>query len=161
MSLIRIIKQQLGLSVTPANNFTLDASADNGTMKLARGNAGATTQDIMTVDAAGNVGFPVSNTSADAICTSIKQADGTLIQFAPDIDQGNLAAQTAGSNTVSFPVAFVGAYAVTLTNLSGTPAFPVSVEKLSQSQVRTWAFNTNSVSSAQVITSLIAIGRWR
>lgn len=53
MSLIKFIKAQLGLSVIPANNFTLDASADNGTMKLARGNAGATTQDIMTVDAAG------------------------------------------------------------------------------------------------------------
>lgn len=58
MSLIKAIRQQLGLSVTPANNFTLDASADNGTMKLARGNAGATTQDVMTVDAAGRVAFP-------------------------------------------------------------------------------------------------------
>lgn len=58
MSLIKAIKHQLGLSVTPANNFTWDASADNGTAKLARGNAGATTQDIMTVDAAGKVTFP-------------------------------------------------------------------------------------------------------
>jgi len=57
MSLIKSIRKQLGLSVTPANNFTLDASADNGTMKLARGNAGATTQDIMTVDASGKVEF--------------------------------------------------------------------------------------------------------
>ena len=55
MSLLKTIKAQLGLSTTPANNFTLDASADNGTMKLARGNAGATTQDILTVDAAGNL----------------------------------------------------------------------------------------------------------
>lgn len=55
MSLLKAIKAQLGLSNTPANNFTLDASADNGTLKLARGNAGATTQDILTVDAAGVV----------------------------------------------------------------------------------------------------------
>lgn len=55
MSLIKSIKNQLGLSGTPANNFTLDASADNGTMKLARGNAGATTQDVMTVAANGTV----------------------------------------------------------------------------------------------------------
>ena len=61
MSLIKAIKAQLGLSVTPANNFTLTAEANNGTMKLARGNAGATTQDIMTVDAAGKVVFPQSN----------------------------------------------------------------------------------------------------
>ena len=41
MPLIKSIRKQLGLSITPTNNFTLDASADNGTMKLARGNAGA------------------------------------------------------------------------------------------------------------------------
>ena len=58
MSLLKAIKQQLGLSTTPANNFTLDASADNGTMKLARGNAGATTQDILTVGADGRVTAP-------------------------------------------------------------------------------------------------------
>jgi len=55
MSLVKSIRKQLGLSVTPDNNFTFDASADNGTMKLARGNAGATTQDILTVDAAGTI----------------------------------------------------------------------------------------------------------
>jgi hypothetical protein len=49
---------QVGDSTTATRNFTLDASADNGTMKLARGNAGATTQDVMTVDADGKVGFP-------------------------------------------------------------------------------------------------------
>ena len=58
MSLLKTIKAQFGKSNTPANNFVLDASADNGTMKLARGNAGATTQDILTVDAAGKVVFP-------------------------------------------------------------------------------------------------------
>jgi len=31
---VKTTNAQLGLSVTPANNFTLDASADNGTMKL-------------------------------------------------------------------------------------------------------------------------------
>ena len=58
MSLLTLIKAQFGKSNTPANNFTLDASADNGTLKLARGNAGATTQDILTVDASGKVSFP-------------------------------------------------------------------------------------------------------
>ena len=54
MSIVKAIKHQLGLSVTPANNFLLDASANNGTMKLARESG----QDIMTVDAAGKVAFP-------------------------------------------------------------------------------------------------------
>lgn len=59
MSLLKAIKTQLGLSNTPANNFTLDASAENGTLKLARGNAGATTQDILTVDANGRMSHGV------------------------------------------------------------------------------------------------------
>ena len=58
MSLVKFIKAQLGMSSTPANNFTLDASAQDGTMKLSRGNAGATTQDVLVVDGAGKVTFP-------------------------------------------------------------------------------------------------------
>lgn len=45
---------QIGVSVTPANNFTLVSDAAGG-MKLARGNPGATTQDILSVTPAGAV----------------------------------------------------------------------------------------------------------
>lgn len=45
---------QTGVSGTNTNNFRLDASAADGTMKLERGDG----QDIMTVDAAGKVAFP-------------------------------------------------------------------------------------------------------
>jgi hypothetical protein len=48
-------KLQVGVSATATHNFTLTAEADDGTMKLARGNAGGTTQDIFTVNAAGLV----------------------------------------------------------------------------------------------------------
>lgn len=56
MSIIKAIKHVLGMSATPANNFVLDASADNGTMKLARESG----QDIMTVAADGSVAFPAN-----------------------------------------------------------------------------------------------------
>lgn len=46
---------QLGDSVTATQNFMLTAQAADGTMKLARGNNGATTQDIITVATDGNV----------------------------------------------------------------------------------------------------------
>ena len=49
---------QLGDSATATQNFTLTAAAADGTMKLARGNAGATTQDVLTVDANGKPSFP-------------------------------------------------------------------------------------------------------
>lgn len=53
-------RAQLGTSGTAAQNFTLTAEAADGTMKLARGNAGATSQDILTVDATGKVSVPQS-----------------------------------------------------------------------------------------------------
>ena len=43
---------QAGISNTATNNFTVTTDQAGG-MKLARGNAGATTQDVLTVDAAG------------------------------------------------------------------------------------------------------------
>jgi len=46
---------QLGDSTTATNNFMLTAQAADGTMKLARGNNGATTQDVLTVDSSGKV----------------------------------------------------------------------------------------------------------
>lgn len=58
MSLLKFIKAQLGISSTPSNNFTLDASAQDGSLNLSRGNAEATTQDIMTVDSNGAVSLP-------------------------------------------------------------------------------------------------------
>lgn len=71
MSLLKAVKAQLGLSNTATQNFTLTAEAADGTMKLARGNAGATTQDILTVDAAGRPGFPqLVNYANDAAAAS-------------------------------------------------------------------------------------------
>lgn len=48
---------QLGDSSTATQNFVWQTNAD-GTCKLARGNVGATTQDILTVDANGKVSMP-------------------------------------------------------------------------------------------------------
>lgn len=65
---------QIGDSTTAGNNFVLTSAIDNGTMKLARGNFGATTQDILTVDSSGNLTCndlnklftPIDNTSASS-----------------------------------------------------------------------------------------------
>lgn len=66
MSLIKAIKAQLGISATASQNFTLTAEAADGTMKLARGNAGATTQDILAVTSAGAVKLPQNLVAFDA-----------------------------------------------------------------------------------------------
>ena len=47
---------QLGDSATATNNFVLSVPASpDGTVKLSRGNVGATTQDVLVVDASGLV----------------------------------------------------------------------------------------------------------
>jgi parallel beta-helix repeat protein len=59
MSLIKANAVQVGQSPTATQNFTLAVpSSPDGTIKLARGNAGATTQDVLNVSNAGVVSFP-------------------------------------------------------------------------------------------------------
>jgi len=72
MSLIKANAVQVGQSNTATQNFTLAVpSSPDGTIKLARGNSGATTQDVMNVSNAGVVSFPqglgnISNSTAIA-----------------------------------------------------------------------------------------------
>jgi hypothetical protein len=69
MSLLKANSVQIGQSATATQNFTLSVpSSPNGTIKLARGNSGATTADILTVDASGNV----TTTLANGIVTPAK-----------------------------------------------------------------------------------------
>lgn len=56
MSLLKANSVQIGQSATATQNFTLSVpSSPDGTIKLARGNSGETTADVLTVDASGNV----------------------------------------------------------------------------------------------------------
>lgn len=69
MSLLKSNSVQIGQSATATQNFTLSVpSSPDGTIKLARGNSGATTADILTVDASGNV----TTTLANGIVTPAK-----------------------------------------------------------------------------------------
>jgi hypothetical protein len=57
MSLLKANAVQVGQSPTTTQNFTLAVpSLPNGTIKLARGNSGATTQDVLSVGSAGELG---------------------------------------------------------------------------------------------------------
>ena len=65
MSLIKANAVQIGQSGTATENFTLAVpSSPDGTIKLARGNANATTQDVLSVDASGNVNGLVKSTGS-------------------------------------------------------------------------------------------------
>lgn len=120
MSLLKTIKQQLGQSVTPANNFTLDASADNGTVKLARGNADATTQDILTVDAAGNVKCPVTQPGDAPVYGVRAWASWTGSTAGTN-------APTAGGNVSTVTRNSAGDYTVTFTTAMPHANYAVSI----------------------------------
>lgn len=51
---LKIDVLQLGDSITATQNFVLKTNAD-GTAVLARGNDGATSQDILSIDASGRI----------------------------------------------------------------------------------------------------------
>jgi len=80
MSLLKSNSVQIGQSATATQNFTLSVpSSPDGTIKLARGNSGATTQDILTVNSSG----AVTLTNGGTITSAAAQAStsGTAIDF--------------------------------------------------------------------------------
>lgn len=76
---------QLGDSTTATNNFLISSQSADGTMKIARGNDGATTQDILTVNASGVVTLPNNIIPAfsayQSTAQSLAQAVFTKLQF--------------------------------------------------------------------------------
>lgn len=70
---------QLGDSATATQNFVLQTNVD-GTAKLARGNQGATTQDILTVDANGLVAAPGGRQFL-TLGTTVATTSGTAVDF--------------------------------------------------------------------------------
>ena len=57
MSVLKLDAAQFGDNADATKNFTLRTN-NNGTMTLARGNVGATTQDLLTIDANGRIAVP-------------------------------------------------------------------------------------------------------
>jgi len=90
MSLLKANSVQIGQSATATQNFTLSVpSSPDGTIKLARGNSGATTADVLTVDASGNVTTTLANgivtpaklSQPMTLGTSIATTSGTYVEL--------------------------------------------------------------------------------
>ena len=82
MSLLKSNSVQIGQSVTATNNFTLSVpSSPDGTIKLARGNSGATTADILSVNASGAITGATINGGAITSGTAVASTSGTAIDF--------------------------------------------------------------------------------
>lgn len=135
-------RAQLGTDSNATRNFTLTAEAANGTLKLARGNAGATTQDIMTVDASGVVSFPRgpivnsclrygSINGYGSTHTGVRRFSGQLITRGTDITYtdsvtlgGTFTINTSGVYAITYCDQFGGAswMGLTLNESAGTLA---------------------------------------
>ena len=92
MSLLKANSVQIGQSSTATNNFTLSVpSSPDGTIKLARGNSGATTADVLTVNASGAItGATISGATINSstinggsitLGTAQNSTSGTAIDF--------------------------------------------------------------------------------
>jgi hypothetical protein len=119
MSLLKANSVQIGQSATATQNFTLSVpSSPDGTIKLARGNSGATTADILSVASNGKVSTTLADSSvafAQLLSTDWtaslgasgyqKLPSGLIIQWGSG---------TAANNTsISFPTTFsTAAYCV-------------------------------------------------
>lgn len=78
MSTIIAKNLQIGHSNTPTDNFTLAVpNTQDGTVKLSRGNSGATTSDILTIDNSGNI------TTANSITASSFTGSGANLTNLP------------------------------------------------------------------------------
>jgi hypothetical protein len=110
MSLIKANAVQVGQSPTATQNFTLAVpSSPDGTIKLARGNAGATTQDVLSVSNAGVVSFPqgLGNiSSGTAIATGSTTARSLANRFADVVNVKDFGAVGDGTDaTTAFNLA--------------------------------------------------------
>jgi len=82
MSLLKSNSVQIGQSTTGTNNFTLSVpSSPDGTIKLARGNSGATTADILSVSSTGAITGATINGGAITSGTAQATTSGTAIDF--------------------------------------------------------------------------------
>jgi len=124
---------QLGDSLTATNNFMITAQAADGTMKIARGNNGATTQDILTVATDGRVSLPQNVRTWQAVTRTAGQ-----VYAAPAWDiEVNFNGTTSGNNVLgsvdvtvngSVTIRFVygGGTAVSQCGLSGSITIPAN-----------------------------------
>lgn len=123
MSAVKSSKVQVGISTDPDNNFVIDASQGDGSIKISRGNIGATTQDVLKVDSTGTMstlGLPAFQ------CRAWATFNGTTTGTNPPSSGGNIASVqrlSTGYYRVTFSTAMSNATYAVQVSTSGSPGY--------------------------------------
>ena len=141
MSGLKTPHVQIGLSGTATQNFTLTTGAD-GTATLARGDQGATTQDVLTIDANGLITatqgiIPAQNMVRLQTANGYGSTNTMIRRFTTAVVNQGSDITYADSSTLgaTFTINTIGVYAISLTdNLNAAQYIGIS---LNSSQLTT------------------------
>lgn len=127
MSAVKTNNVQFGQSNTATDNLTLTVpNPPNGTLKLARGNQGATTTDILIVGADNSVslatgGLVVGATASQTLTNkTISYSDNTLIGIQPTLVSGTTIKTINGSSVLGSGDLVIAASSPATTTSLGT-----------------------------------------
>ena len=159
---LKVNQVQLGDSNTAANNFVWQTNTD-GTAKLARGNVGATTQDILTVDANGLITFPQGKQLT--LGTAQNTTSGTSIDFTgiPSwVKRITVMFNEVSTNGTTSPLVQIGSGSVTSTGYVSTSAALTSTPSVTSYTTGFGLFSTAStnVISGHLILTLFSGNVW-
>ena len=157
---------QLGDSATAANNFMVTAQAADGTMKIARGNNGATTQDLITISATGNVqltktseqsmirlhtsnGYGSTNNKIKRF-TTVVTTQGTDVTYADSATLGaSFTINTSGVYSISYTDGFT-ASANRIGLSLNTSAPTTAIQSIPPAEILASAYSTTGSSAVNV-----------
>lgn len=116
---------QLGDSATATQNFTIRTNVD-GTATVARGNVGATTQDILTIAADGTVKLPASIVPAFSAYNSTSQsiASGAFAKVTLNTEEFDTNNNFDSTTNYRFTPTIAGYYQINGTVYFGTSGSP-------------------------------------
>ena len=151
MSQITANKHKIGKSTTTSNNFIIDASAANGTLKIERENG----QPVVTIDANGKVIFP-QNPGQSPTWQAVTRVGGTTYT-APDYPitlhvyaltstnnvQGSMSINIGG--TGAFVFATGGGSAVNQCGFTGTVVIPANA---------TYVLSSSNITAGYIVKEL-------
>lgn len=141
MSTVKINTVQVGQSGTASQNFTLTAAQADGTIKLSRGNAGVTTQDVLSVAADGRVDFPAGLSAFLGSNQSLTENGYQKLPGGLTVQWGKvsyLGTDGAAGKLVNFNIAFPNACLAIVSSDSGSGVNSTASTPVSTTQFRVW-----------------------